>query len=296
MTEEEKNKQTAKGPSRNIFSPCFHINSCSYYKPFTLPFGGGILGSTDNPSVEHKEIPEKKLTKKEKNELYKKLIYKGLSPVDELIKPIDIKKPINEFNYLNALIRIPEVQKDLESISAKHVNKRERERLEVEFYRKYGEPIKLLQHPEVFSKYKKYYHNLNTIHVFSNFNKNDPKCLSAYKDGKHIIIAVDMSKKKQDIMKEFEKALDRINKDYNIPKDKTRDRGTVEDIWIIYDYHKKDKQNFSQIAKKLSHSNKNPTEDEIVRSYYMKVKRAYSKAKEIIEIVRVELKQKRIIN
>ena len=96
---------------------------------------------------------------------------------------------------------------------------------------------------------KKYFHHPVAIHVLSNWKKDN---LSEYRDGRHVILAVDITKKKGDVIKEFKKVLDRIEKDYAIRKDTTRDKETVENIWEIYDCKTKNRLNFTQIARKLS--------------------------------------------
>ena len=70
-----------------------------------------------------------------KGEPSKKPLYpRDLTPnyLDEPTKPIEVKKPINGFDYRNALVRIPEVRKDLDAID-KEPNKE----IKREIYNKY---------------------------------------------------------------------------------------------------------------------------------------------------------------
>lgn len=255
--------------------------------PQSTPLYCSILGNPPEPvntfeTQDRPELPYKNISE---------WIEYGHSPVDKSSKKNKpIGKPIDKYDRLNALIRMPVVQKEALAIE-KESNEKEKVELQLIFLEKYKELPGLLKHPEVFNKYKHSF-DLNTIHVFNNFEKSDLDSISKYRDGKHIIIAVDMSKKRKDIMREFGKVLARISKDYKIPKDNTRDKETVQDIWKIYDYHKKDKLNFVQIARKISGRKGNPSYDPKLESYVKQVRTAYKKAVDIIEQVRKEIRKK----
>lgn len=219
--------------------------------------------------------------------------------LDTPTKPIDIEKPINGFDYLNALVRIPEVQKDLELLS-KEPTKEKKLELINKYWGIYGFSPQLLQNPRLFYKHQKYFHNSEAIHVFSNWEKepllggHDP--LSKYRDGRHVILAVDITKKKQTIIKKFKELLSKIEKDYDIPRDTTRDKDTKEDVWKIYDYKTKNRLNFTQIARKVSGLKGNPTHNERLKAYLERVKRAFCKAKGIIDTVKQDVEKTIALN
>jgi hypothetical protein len=271
-------------PPRNIFASCIYTNACPYYTqslPLSgFPFGGGLLGGTDTPYIKQ-ETPKKELIQ----DKYKKMIYEGLSILDKPLKAIDIESPICTFDWLSALVRTPEVQSEIDLINSEK-DKEKKGLLNSNFRDKYHFSPEYLQNPEMFYKYNKYYIFSDAIVVFSNFDKNSPYCLKKYRDGKHIILAVDVTKKRGGIIKEFEKLLDRIERDYKVPKDTTRDKGFVGDIWKIYDYKTKDKLTFVEIARRLSGIKDNPTYNEKLEMHRQRVKRAYSKAKDIINRVK----------
>ena len=73
-----------------------------------------------------------------------------------------------------------------------------------------------------------------------------------------MLLAVDVTKKKQNIINEFKKLLNRIEKDYDIPKDTTRDKDIKEELWEIYDYKTKDRLSFLSIARRKTGLNENP--------------------------------------
>ncbi len=217
--------------------------------------------------------------------------------LDVPTKPIDVEKPINRFDYLNALVRIPEVQRDLDAIE-KNPTKEKKLELCNKYWGIYGFSPELLQNTRAFYKYNKYFHISDAIHVFSNWEKepllggrweHDP--LSKYRDGRHVILAVDITKKKQTVINEFKKLLNRIEKDYHIPRDTTRDRGAEETIWEIYDYKTKDKLSFLAIAKKKTGLNDNPAVNPKLDACLQMVKRAYHKAEEIINTVKRKVEE-----
>lgn len=218
--------------------------------------------------------------------------------LDTPTKPIEIEKPINGFDYLNALVRIPEVKKDLESLGKKPTKEK---RLElINKYWGIDEFMFLLntQDTRAFHKRNKYFHNSESIHVFSNWEKepllggrweHDP--LSKYRDGRHVILAVDVTKKKRNIINEFKKLLYNVKRDYRMLGDTTRDKETVENIWEIYDYKTKDKLGFLAIAKKKTGLNDNPAVNPKLDACLQMVKRAYHKAEGIINTVKREVEK-----
>lgn len=216
--------------------------------------------------------------------------------IDVPTKSIDIEKPINGFDYLNALVRIPEVKKDLELLNKEPDNKGKRLELCNKYWGIYGFSPELLQNTRAFFKHNKYFHNSEAIHVFSNWEKepllggrweHDP--LSKYRDGRHVLLAVDVTKKKQNIINEFKKLLNRIEKDYDIPKDTTRDKDIKEELWEIYDYKTKDRLSFLSIARRKTGLNENPAICQELDTRLKSIKRAYHKAEEIVNAVKREV-------
>ena len=278
----EKNNQTTSNLSENIHTTRIGLNSAfrRYIKP----------------SVERKKISKKKpmLVQPYKKEIGK-LIKQAISPIEKPATNITIKKPINGYDRLNALIRIPKVQEDLEALSKEPTKEKELE-LHNKYFGIYGFSSELLQNPKAFYKYNKYFHCSSAIHVFSSWEKDWPGYMTEYRDGRHVILAVDVTKKKPNIINEFEKLLKRIEKDYDIPKDTSRDKDTIVDIWKIYDYKTKDGLSLPEIARRLSGEKGNSAYCEALDMYVKRVKRAYHKAKEIINTVKREVEEAIIAN
>lgn len=210
-------------------------------------------------------------------------------------KPIEVEKPINGFDYLNALVRIPEVQEDLEKLKESElINK---------YWGVYGFSPKLLRNPQLFHRHNKFYHNSGAIHVFSNWefgftigNLHFPDSIAEYRDGRHVILALDVTKKKQNIIHEFKELLKRIEKDYNMPKDTIKNKDTTEDIWKIYDYKTKNRLFLQEIARNLSGEKGNSAYNEALDRRVKRVTRAYHKAEKIINTVKQEMEKTIIAN
>ena len=224
-----------------------------------------------------------------------KLIKQAISPIEKPATNITIKKPINGYDRLNALIRIPKVQEDLEALSKEPTKEKELE-LHNKYFGIYGFSSELLQNPKAFYKYNKYFHCSSAIHVFSSWEKDWPGYMTEYRDGRHVILAVDVTKKNRSIIKELEKVLNRIEKYYDIPKDTTKDKDTKEDIWEIYDYKTKDRLSFNEIARMLSGKTGGPAYNEPLHNCLKRVKWAYHKAKKIINTVEQKVKETIIAN
>lgn len=249
--------------------------------PKSTPLDRSILGNSAEPPINTSGTQDKPELPYNISEL----IEYTISPVDKPKKKNKfIGKPINEYDRFNALIRIREVQRELKAIE-KETDKEKNIDLYSRFYCKYKVDAGLLKHPEVFNKYKHSF-NLNTIHVFMNYEKSDLNSISEYRDGRHIIIAVDITKKDAEIKKDFEQTLKRIRKDCKIPKDNTREKETVQDIWKVYDFFEKDKLNFVQIARKISGKGGNPTYNKGLEAYVKQVRRAYKKAVDIMQRIK----------
>lgn len=256
--------------------------------PKNTPLYRSLLGNPPEPPINTAETQDR--TKPPYKSIHE-WIEEGFSLIDKPTKKNKpIAKPINRHDRLSALIRIPEIQRESEAIE-QEVDKEKKSKLWWRFFENYKVFPEELKHPELFHK-RKHSFDLNTMYVFNNFEKYDLDFISNYRDGKHIIIAVDMSKKRQDITRELNKTLTRISKEYKIPKDNTRDKETVQDIWKIYDYHKKDKLNFVQIASKVSGIRDNPSYNSRLDSYVKQVGRAYKKAEDIIKQISKEIEEK----
>ncbi len=109
------------------------------------------------------------------------------------------------------------------------------------------------------------------------------------RNNKYLVLQVDLSRKKADIMREFETIIDLAIK--HVPKPKNRKRDSELDHWEIYNLHKKDGLNFVGIArKKWPERAKKQGKDALsLKNECMHVKRAYNKAKIIIEQIRKDL-------
>lgn len=210
--------------------------------------------------------------------------------LDTPTKTIEVKKPINMFNYLNALVRIPEVQEDLEAISKKPTKEKTLEICNKYFGLEF--PLAILQNPKDFNKYNKRFHRSNSIHVLSNWEKDNLNSmskfyLSEYRDGRHVILAVDITKKKGIIIEKFKEVIDRVKKDYGIQKDTTRNKDTEKDIWGVYDLREKNVK-WSVIASCIL--------GKYSRHNGRQVIRYYDKAEKIINTVRQQVEETIIAN
>jgi Asp-tRNA(Asn)/Glu-tRNA(Gln) amidotransferase C subunit len=109
------------------------------------------------------------------------------------------------------------------------------------------------------------------------------------RSGKYLMVEIDLEAKKEEIMTYFEEIIDHFKK--VIKKKETRNKGPKTlNIWEIYDMHHKEKLSFSKIAQRLSGINKPPAYNERVMNMYKAVRRAYNKAKELIDQERIRLK------
>jgi hypothetical protein len=109
-----------------------------------------------------------------------------------------------------------------------------------------------------------------------------------------VILAVDITKKKGVIKKEFGEVLKRIEKDCDIPKDTSKDnKDTQEDIWEIYDYKTKDKLSLYKIAQRRSGiKDKFDYYASSEKDKYSKrVRTAYRKAEEIMDVVKKDVEE-----
>jgi len=126
---------------------------------------------------------------------------------------------------------------------------------------------------------------------------NDKAIEKARKDGaslwirnnKYLVLQVDLSRKKADIMREFETIIDLAIK--HVPKPKNRKRDSELYHWEIYNLHKKDGLKFVEIAREKwpERAKKQGKDSLFLTNERMHVKRAYDKAKTIIEQIRKDL-------
>jgi hypothetical protein len=205
------------------------------------------------------------------------VLKKALSPINIPTTNIAIEKPINEYNRLNALSRMPAVQKALSEIENEK-SKNKRNGLIAEFLEKYNVS------PNVFKNIRKYKsYDPDVVQVLCNFELDSTKSLSRYRDGKHLIIAVNLTKKNQDIFNELEWIIKQARKDYHIPKDNTKDKNPMLDIWEIYDLRNKGKK-WSAVTARIFRKYSKQNERQ--------AKRYYKKAKEIYESVKASINNK----
>jgi hypothetical protein len=123
---------------------------------------------------------------------------------------------------------------------------------------------------------------------------NDKSMEKARKDGaslwirnnKYLVLQVDLSRKKADIMREFETMIKLAIK--HVPKPKNRKRDRELDHWEIYKLHKKEGLKFVEIARNKwpERAKKQGKNSLSLKNECMHVQRAYNKAKTIIEQIR----------
>ncbi len=252
----KKKNQTAGKPSKNIPA---RTNSV---------FSESLLGTSP---IDRKKITEKKQTRISKKELDEAL-GKALSliDIDTQIEDTITEKTVNVFDRLQALSRMPEVRKALDEIeSEKNLNRRNG--LIVEFFEKYNESYNTLKN---IRKRKSY--DPNVVRALCNFEK-DSKGLLRYRDGKHLIIAVNLTKKNRDIFSEFEQIIKQAKKDYRIPKDNTKDKTPMLDIWKIYDLRNKSMK-WSEVTACIWRKYSKDNQRQAIR-YYNKASEIYASVK-----------------
>ncbi len=105
------------------------------------------------------------------------------------------------------------------------------------------------------------------------------------RNNKHLVLQVDLSRKKADITREFKTIIDLAIK--HVPKPKTRKCDSELDHWKIYDLRQKDGLTFKEITRKLWPKHKEYSV--FSKNECMQIKRAYDKAKTIIEQIQKDL-------
>lgn len=121
----------------------------------------------------------------------------------------------------------------------------------------------------------------------------DQSILRSQFRGKYLYLRVDLNKRKQDLMKDFELEIDNFKSLF--PKDTSRRKETTLEPWYIYDLRHHEGLNFAQIARKLSGIDGDPNIDEKLGSVYKQCRRAYKKALKIMQELDEEFKEKNII-
>ena len=106
-------------------------------------------------------------------------------------------------------------------------------------------------------------------------------------DGKYLYLKVNIYRKKQELLSQFKKIIDEWK--IWIPT-KTRDKPTSHPLWEIYDMHHKDRLSFPQIAEILSSKDGRPTRNLNFESNDKQARRAYNKARKMIEQVEESVK------
>lgn len=103
------------------------------------------------------------------------------------------------------------------------------------------------------------------------------------KDGRYLTLKIDLTKKKKDIMRGVERYVELLSKIVEKPEGK-KSKKLICSPWDVYDMHNKDKLRFSQIARKLSGEGGSTSYVYNLKLWYKKVKRAYNRASQIIEL------------
>lgn len=114
------------------------------------------------------------------------------------------------------------------------------------------------------------------VHNYYDFN-----CTAWLRDDRYLTIEIDLTKKKTDIVDAVSNYVDRFSNFIVNPLRTTRNKSTEVDPWAIFDMHRKDGLNFSEIARRLSGIKGHPTYNSKLEAYLKKVKRAYKKAETI---------------
>lgn len=191
---------------------------------------------------------------------------------------------ISELDKAEALIRMPEYLKDLDSLDSLRKKSLLRKLLKEtrELERKYR--LLRIVTPELVEDIKKFAEQRKELELKRLFIKP-----TRYQNFK---IDLNRSKKENlfllshdyDMWKE---AISQTEKELKIKRE--RERELIYDHWPVYDMHRKDGLNFSEIARNLSEMEGNPSHDDKLMAHYKAVRRAYRKAEGIIEQVRSEI-------
>ncbi len=217
---------------------------------------------------------------------------------------------INAYDRIEALFRNPQYLKDLEALQG-HLISPEAD----EFCRKYKlstpitqETIKLFRLPKLaklfmpedeFTTRIIRHGNKNSYTLLSQETKEgiehiyyDFDCTAWLRDARYLTIEIDLTKKKTDIVDDVSNYVDTFSKSIVNPLRTTRNKSTEVDLWAVYDMRQKEGLNFTEIARRLSGIEGNPTYSPRLAAYLKKVKRAFTKAENIIKVVSKELKKK----
>lgn len=106
------------------------------------------------------------------------------------------------------------------------------------------------------------------------------------REGKYLILEINLEHDKHKIWEVVSKYIDLYSK-FAKKGPAKRIKETIYDPWMIYDLHKDDKLNFTQIAQKLSGIKGNPNSDAQLGACYKNVKRAHEKAENAIKYIKM---------
>lgn len=113
-----------------------------------------------------------------------------------------------------------------------------------------------------------------------------------FREGRYLTIEVDFYKSKNQIINEMESVIKFYRKFISKPSQRDTELTRLKcSIWEVYDMHKKDNLNFTEIARRLS-GMKGNCSNENLKAVYKQVKRAYNKACKIIQGVEKEINDK----
>lgn len=202
---------------------------------------------------------------------------------------------MNQYNKINALLRCPKYMKEhkkwAELYRARSLESRE---VLEKIYKKWGvEPFivenidnckNLPEKPGV-EVLKSDSEEFSAIRRVTKDRNGDDLRVARWEGG-YLYLRVNINEKKEKLIGEFRDVI-RLNQ-LRVDKSSKREKNTKINPWIVYDMHKKDGLNFSEIAQKLSGIKGAPTYNPELMAYYKAVKRAYDKALEMIkEVARV---------
>ncbi|TVM04052.1 MAG: hypothetical protein CV087_02350 [Candidatus Brocadia sp. WS118] len=217
-----------------------------------------------------------------------------------------MKETISEYDRLQGLLRLPQFQGDVRKIKDEY-NWQRKERLKSKFSEKYSVHFADI---EFISNHFTFLPQFPT-------NKDSPVIKGLCKDilatpgvtlldkitadshfekasltsGKYLAVMVDLSQNKSKILSDFENLIDSMFRHTEtISHFCEENRGKTKEfkysIWLVYDMcSEKKKPNFTDVARRLTGRSGQARDDDCLRAGLKAVRRAYKRAKEIMQEV-----------
>lgn len=230
-----------------------------------------------------------------------------------------MKETISEYDRIQALLRLPQFQNDVQKIRDEH-NWQQKERSKSRFSDKYGvhfDDVEFISSHLTFSPQFSINKDspvikglcedtlttpgvtlLNKITSDSHFEKASLASGKYISHGKYLAVMVDLSRNKSKILSDFENLIDSMFRHTETSSHfYGENRGKVKEFqyspWLVYDMcSEKKKPNFTEVARRLTGRSGQARDDDCLAASLKAVKRAYERACHIMKSVDDEIKEK----